>query len=599
MPVSQRDMQFLIHEVLDFEGHYRALDIADPPSRELIDAIVDEAARFTENELAPLNRVGDEQGCQLTEGEVTTPAGFKEAYAKYVEGGWAGLSGDPVYGGQGLPDSVSLFLEDLMCCANMAWTMYPGLSRGAIAALESHGSEELKSQFLGKLLSGEWTGTMCLTEAHAGSDVGLAKTRAEPQADGTYAITGTKIFISAGDHDMAENIVHLVLARLPDAPAGTKGISMFVVPKFLLDGGRNTVTCGSLEEKMGIHGNATCGLHFEEARGHLVGEAGDGMRYMFTMMNGARLVVGLQGACLAHAAFLQSAEYARERLQMRSLTGPKAADKPADPIIVHPDVRRMLLLQRSIAEGGRALVYYAGQIADRASHGPPEDRASADELLDFLTPIVKGGLTELGFESVNQAVQIFGGHGFIRETGVEQYVRDVRISLIYEGTTQIQALDLLGRKILQNQGKGLVTFVGEMTMLADSLEKSLPDIASALKDLGEEWGELTMNVGGTAMEDLDELGAASVDYLLYSAYAALAFCWALMARAAVGEDSGNEGSGNEDSGKKGADPFISGKLAVARFYFARILPRTQGHKAAIEAGKSTLMDPDEDALTNL
>ncbi len=313
MPVSIRDIHFLIHEVLDFEGHYRGLDLPDPPTRDLIDAIVDEAARFTENELAPLNRAGDEEGCNLVDGEVTTPTGFKEAYSKYVEGGWAALSGDPEYGGQGLPDSVSLFLEDLMCCANMAWTMYPGLSRGVVSALESHGSKELKSQFLGKLLSGEWTGTMCLTEPQAGSDVGLAKTKAELQPDGSYAISGTKIFISAGEHDMAENIVHLVLARLPDAPGGTKGISMFVVPKFDLDGSRNTVACGSIENKMGIHGNATCVLHFDGAHGYLVGETGNGMRYMFTMMNGARLVVGLQAACLAHGGRSREAREALDK----------------------------------------------------------------------------------------------------------------------------------------------------------------------------------------------------------------------------------------------------------------------------------------------
>jgi alkylation response protein AidB-like acyl-CoA dehydrogenase len=510
MPVSLRDIQFLIHDVFDFEGHYRALDLADPPTFELIDAIVDEAARFTENELAPLNRSGDEDGCHFADGHVSTPKGFKQAYAKYIEGGWAGLSGDPEYGGQGLPDSMSLFLEDLMCCANMAWTMYPGLSSGAMTALEPHGSAELKSQFLGKLLSGERTGTMCLTEPQAGSDVGLAKTKAERVADGSYAITGTKIFISAGDHDMAENIVHLVLARLPDAPQGTPGISMFVVPKFNLDGSRNAVDCGSIEEKMGIHGNATCVLNFDQACGYLVGEPGNGMRYMFTMMNGARLVVRLQGACQAHAAYLRSADYARERLQMRSLTGPKAPEQPADPIIVHPDVRRMLL-QRAIAEGGRALVYYVGQVADRARQGPAEDRATAAELLDFLTPIVKRILTELGFESVNQAVQIFGGHGFIRETGVEQYVRDVRIATIYEGTTQIQALDLLGRKILANQGRGLIAFTAEMNTLAESIETSLPEMAAELKALGKQWGKLTTNLCATATQDLDELGAAAVD----------------------------------------------------------------------------------------
>ncbi len=588
MSASLKDVRFLIHDVFDFAGHYARLEVDEPPGRDLIDAIIEEAARFADGELGPLNRVGDESGCRLDAGSVSTPAGFKEAYAKYVEGGWAGLSGSPAHGGQGLPDSMSFFLEDLMCCANMAWTMYPGLSRGVIGALEAHGSAELKEAFLAKLLSGEWTGTMCLTEPHAGSDVGLARTRAEASADGTYRISGTKIFISAGEHDMAENIVHLVLARMPDAPEGTKGISMFVVPKFDLDGTRNGVSCGSIEEKMGIHGNATCVLNFDDARGYLVGEPNQGMRYMFTMMNGARLVVGLQGACQAHAACLRAAEYAQERLQMRSLTGPKAPERPADPIIVHPDVRRMLLFQRAVAEGGRALVYYAAQIIDRYRDGTPDERVSAGELLDFLTPIVKGILTELGFESVNQAVQIYGGHGFIRETGLEQYVRDTRITTIYEGTTQIQALDLVGRKILQNQGKGLISFIGEMQALATSLEETLPRLAAPLKELADEWGELTLQLGATAMQDLDEVGAAAVDYLYYSGYATLAFCWALMARSA--DQAQREGS---------TDPFHAGKIAVADFFFSRVLPRTKAHKVAIEAGKETLMDVDEAALVAL
>lgn len=588
MPASLKDVRFLIHDVFDFAGHYARLELDEPPGRDLIDAIVEEAARFADGELAPLNRVGDESGCRLEDGSVSTPAGFKEAYAKYVEGGWAGLSGSAAYGGQGLPDSMSFFLEDLMCCANMAWTMYPGLSRGVVGALEEHGSAELKDAFLANLLSGEWTGTMCLTEPHAGSDVGLARTRAEASADGTYRISGTKIFISAGEHDMAENIVHLVLARIPDAPPGTKGISMFVVPKFDLDGTRNGVSCGSIEEKMGIHGNATCVLNFDGARGYLVGEPNHGMRYMFTMMNGARLVVGLQGASQAHAACLLSLEYAQDRPQMRSLTGPKAPERPADPIIVHPDVRRMLLFQRAIAEGGRALVYYAAQIIDRFRDGSPDERASAGELLDFLTPVVKGILTELGFESVNQAVQIYGGHGFIRETGVEQYVRDTRITTIYEGTTQIQALDLVGRKILQNQGKGLVSFIGEMQAVAASLEDPLPRLAAPLKALADEWGELTLQLSATAMQDLDEVGAAAVDYLYYSGYAALAFCWALMARSA--DEAIRAGS---------TDPFHAGKIAVADFFFSRVLPRAKAHQAAIEAGKGTLMDVDEGALVAL
>jgi alkylation response protein AidB-like acyl-CoA dehydrogenase len=600
MPVSMKDIRFLIHDVFDFAGHYARLEPrpgaepADPPDRAFIDAVLDEAHRFTGNELAPLRRVGDSHGCRWHDGEVKTPPGFKEAYATYAAGGWAGLTGDPTYGGQALPDSLGLFLEDLMGCENMAWAMYPGLSRGVIGALDAHGSAEQKAAFLPKLLEGTWTGTMCLTEAHAGSDVGLARSRAEPRADGTYAITGTKIFISAGEHDMAENIVHLVLARVPEAPPGTRGISMFVVPKFNLDGSRNGVVCGSIEEKMGIHGNATCVLHFENATGHLVGEVNRGMRYMFTMMNGARLVVGLQGVCGAHAASLQSLEYARDRLQMRALSGPAAPERPADPIIVHADVRRMLLTQRAIAEGGRALVYYAGQIADVSRRGGDEAiRAQALEQLDFLTPIAKGVLTELGFESVNHALQIHGGHGYIAETGIEQYVRDVRITLVYEGTTQIQALDLLGRKVLQTQGKGLVHLLAEIASLAGRLRERLPQLAASLDEVAAEWGALTMSLGARAQRDVEEVAAAAVDYLFYSGYCALAYCWGRVAEtAAVGQDAlARAGSP--------ADPYLAGKLAVADFYFQRLLPRKLAHKQAIEAGPAALLEADEAALAAL
>ncbi|MCZ6618056.1 MAG: acyl-CoA dehydrogenase C-terminal domain-containing protein [Gammaproteobacteria bacterium] len=584
MPVSLNDMRFLIHDVLGYEQHYQSLGLNDPPNRELIDAIIDEAARFTETELAPLNESGDVQGCRIVDGRVITPDGFKRAYEIYIKGGWAGLSGDPAYGGQGLPDSVSIILEELMCGANMAWSMYPGLSRGTINVLESYGSDEQKQTYLTRLLTGEWTGTMCLTEAQAGSDVGLAKTRAAPTADGGYAVSGTKIFISAGDHDMAENIVHLVLARLPDAPAGTKGISMFVVPKINLDGSPNNVTCGGIEKKMGIHGNATCVLHFEEAKGYLIGEPNEGMRYMFTLMNGARVVVGLQGVCLAQSAYLMAADYAADREQMRSLSGPKAPDRPADPILVHPDVRRMLLVQKSIVEGGRALIYYTGQLADQVAAYSGEEQARAEDLLDFLTPIVKGFLTELGFESVNHAMQIFGGHGFIRETGVEQYVRDARITMIYEGTTQIQALDLLGRKVLLTQGKGLTAFIDEINDLAGEIADSLPDLSAKLKSAAREWSGLTLPLAAKAQQNLDELGAAAVDYLFYSGYVTLAYCWARIARTAA------EGDEN--------DRYLAGKLATARFYFARMLPRAGAHKIAMEAGADVLMSISDEALTS-
>jgi alkylation response protein AidB-like acyl-CoA dehydrogenase len=586
MTASTRDLQFALHDVLGFEAHYQRLFGNEAPSREFIDSIIDEAARFCEGELAPLNRSGDEEGCSFADGVVTTPSGFKAAYEKYVEGGWASLCGQVEYGGQGLPDSLSMVLEHLMVAANPAWTMYPALSRGVVEALEHHGSAEQKTQFLPKLLSGEWTGTMCLTEPHAGSDVGLVRSKAEAQADGSYRISGTKIFISAGEHDLAENIVHLVLARTPEAPQGTRGISMFVVPKFDLDGSRNGVVCGGIEEKMGIHGNATCMLHFEEARGYLVGEENRGMRNMFTMMNAARIVVGLQGVCQAESALQDSTAYARERLQMRALSGPKAPDEIADPIIEHPDVRRMLLTQRAIVDGGRVLTYLTGQVADlvaaRAGEESEEDE-QAQDLLDFLTPIVKGVLTELGFESVNHGLQIYGGHGFIRENGMEQKVRDTRITLIYEGTTGIQALDLLGRKILQTQGPGLKHFIAMMNELAVQLEGHdmalLADISEALKARAAEWEALTTTLMGKAMEDLDEVGAASVDFLFYSGYLCLAYCWARIAQATAAKQvvAGRE------------DPYLESKLVAAEFYFARLLPRATMHKTAIEAGSGMMM----------
>jgi alkylation response protein AidB-like acyl-CoA dehydrogenase len=588
MTASLRDLQFSIHDVLDFAGHYARLLGDDAPGRELIDAITDEAARFCSGELEPINRIGDEHGCVLTEGEVATPPGFKEAYAKYIDGGWAGLSGSVTHGGQGLPDSISLILENLMSAANTAWTMYPGLSRGVIEALEHHGSPEQKARFLPKLLTGEWTGTMCLTEAHAGSDVGLARTRAEPLADGAYAVSGTKIFISAGEHDLSENIVHLVLARTPDAPAGTRGISMFVVPKFDLDGKRNGVVCGAIEEKMGIHGNATCVLHFDEARGYLVGELNRGMRNMFTMMNAARLVVGLQGVCQAETGLQKALAYANERLQMRSLSGPKAPDEEADPIIVHPDIRRLLLTQRAIVDGGRLLVYFAGQVADEAAHLDGQAGLDAGNLLDFLTPIVKGVLTELGYESVNHAMQVFGGHGYISENGMEQLVRDTRITMIYEGTTGIQGLDLLGRKILQTQGPGFVLFLARMEALADELveDDDLADLGQALRTHGNEWRALSGTLAERAMENLDEVGAAAVDFLFYSGYLTLAFCWGRIAKAAV--------AGLADPDADTA--YLQGKLATARFYFARMLPRAAAHRSAIEAGADTLMNPSAESL---
>ncbi len=568
------DIQFILHDVLDYRSHYAALGLDNTVDRDLLNMIMDEAHKFASSELQPINAAGD-AGCTLQDGQVTTPPGFKEAYRKYIEGGWAGLCGEPRFGGQGMPETFGFLLEEICCTANMAWTMYPGLSRGCIAALAEHGSEEQKARFLPKLLTGEWTGTMCLTEPHAGSDVGLARTRAETAADGSYRISGTKIFISAGEHDMSDNIVHLVLARTPDAPAGTRGISMFVVPKFNDDGSRNALACGNIEEKMGIHGNATCELVFDQAVGHLVGEENKGMRYMFTMMNAARLAVGLQGISVAQAAFNRASEYAGERLQMRSLSGPKLPDQPADPILCHPDVRRLLLTQRAIIEGGRALVYYVAQLVEITSHTTDEQQQQQAQLqLDFLTPIAKALLTELGFESANHAVQVFGGHGFIRETGVEQFVRDLRITLLYEGTTGIQALDLVGRKMLGNQGAGLQAFGQMMLAVADECDADFAEFAGTLRQLHQDWGEISMNIGAKAMQDPEEVGAASVDYLFYSGYAVLAVFWAKIALAGARHDNAEYGSS---------------KVDIARFYFARMLPRAEAHRQALESGAANLM----------
>ena len=445
-----RDMRFLMDEVFDYPATYAAIGAVDA-TPDLVGAILEEGAKFCEQVLAPLNRSGDEEGAVWKDGVVTTPKGFKEAFAQYVEGGWNGLSADPAYGGQGLPTSLAMAISEMVASANTSWGMYPGLTHGAMSAIHAHGSEEQKQTYLTKLTEGRWTGTMCLTEPHCGTDLGIIKTRAVPQADGSYAITGTKIFISAGEHDMSENIVHLVLAKLPDAPAGTKGISLFIVPKF--NGGadgeaaeRNGVSCGSIEHKMGIKASATCVMNFDSAKGFLIGELNKGLNCMFTMMNHARLGTGMQGLCNGEASYQGALRYANDRLQMRSLTGPKAPEKPADPIIVHPDVRRMLLTMKSLNEGSRALGYFTAQLLDIAHRSPDEaQREEAEGLLAFLTPICKAFMTEAGLEATSLGMQVFGGHGYIREWGMEQLMRDARIAPIYEGTNCIQALDLLGR----------------------------------------------------------------------------------------------------------------------------------------------------------
>jgi alkylation response protein AidB-like acyl-CoA dehydrogenase len=583
-----RDISFVLNEVLNAEQHYQNLPGCEEATPDMVAAIMDEGAKFSERVLSPLNQIGDQQGCQWNEGAVKTPEGFKEAYQQFVEGGWPSLAHEPEWGGQGLPESIGIIINEMVGTANWSWSMYPGLSHGAMNTLSAHGTDEQKETYLTKLVSGEWTGTMCLTEPHCGTDLGMLRTKAEPQADGSYKISGTKIFISAGEHDMADNIVHIVLARLPDAPEGTKGISLFIVPKHLPEslGEDNGVSCGSLEHKMGIHGNATCVMNFDAATGYLIGPPNKGLNCMFTFMNTARLGTALQGLAHAEWGFQNSLVYAKERLQMRALNGPARPDKPADPIIVHPEVRKMLLTQKAFAEGGRALIYYCAQLVDKVKLAEGEERAQADAMLAFLTPIAKAFLTEVGFESANHGLQIFGGHGFIAEWGMEQNVRDSRISMLYEGTTQIQALDLLGRKVLMTQGEALKGFtkVVHKFCQAESDNVDLQPFTKALVELNKEWGEITMQIGMKAMQNRDEVGAASVDYLMYSGYVVLAYFWAQMVKTAQAKLAADEGD----------TAFYQAKITTARFYFERILPRTRSLVVTMQSGADNLMSMEQE-----
>ena len=580
-----RDMQFVLHELLEVEKQYQEMPRHSEANRELLDQVIEEGGRFCAEVLHPVNRSGDEEGCMLADGEVRTPKGFKAAWDAYVAAGWPSLAADPDFGGQGLPHTVQTAMQEMMNACNQAFTMYPGLTHGAYQALLAHGTPEQKALYLPKMVSGAWTGTMCLTEPHCGTDLGLLRAKAEPQADGSYRITGTKIFISAGEHDLTANIVHLVLARLPDAPAGTRGISLFIVPKFLPDaqgepGARNAVTCTRLENKMGIHANATAELQFDGATGWMVGEPNKGLNAMFVMMNGARLGVGMQSLGLMEAAYQASAAYAKERLQMRSLSGVKAPDKPADPIIVHPDVRRMLLTQRAWVEGGRALAYWVALMIDQYEHHPDEDvRKEASELVALLTPIVKAFTTDNGFQSAVLAQQVFGGHGFIRETGIEQYVRDARINMIYEGTNGIQALDLLGRKVLGDGGARLRRLGAKIQSFieAEGTDEAMAEFVNPLADLAGRIEKFTMEIGMKAFGNQDEAGAAAVDYLRVAGHLVLSYLWARMAKLALAHPG---------------DDFYRAKLSVARFYFAKLQPETAMLMRTARAGAAPLMELD-------
>ncbi len=586
-----RDMQFVMHELLNAGEELKPMARYAEVDADTMNAVLEEGGKFASEVIFPLNMSGDEEGCKLDQKthEVTTPKGFKEAYAKYIEGGWPGLSGDTEYGGQGLPLVVNQCFYEMLNSANQAWTMYPGLTHGAHAALHAHGTDEQKATYLTKLTTGEWTGTMCLTEPHCGTDLGLMRTKAEPQPDGTYRITGNKIFISAGEHDMAGNIIHLVLARITDAPAGIKGVSLFVVPKYLVNkdgslGARNGIHCGGLEHKMGIHGNATAQMVLDNAVGTIVGAPNKGMQGMFVMMNAARLGVGNQSLGLTEVAFQNALVYAKDRIQMRSLSGPKAKDKPADPIIVHPDVRKMLLTAKAYAEGGRALAMFCALLLDKAHYHPDEKvRKDSDEMLSLLTPIVKAFLTDNGHIATNACMQVFGGHGFIKEWGMEQFVRDNRINMIYEGTNTIQSLDLLGRKILSNNGATLQKFgklVGKL-VAEEGVNEKMAEFINPLAYLGDQMTKFTTEIGFKGFQNPDEVGAAAVDYLRVAGHLVFAYFWARMAQVALRQIA----EGN-------TDPFYQAKLQTARFYFARLFPETATLMRTARAGSKVLMDTD-------
>jgi alkylation response protein AidB-like acyl-CoA dehydrogenase len=586
-----RDMQFVMHEVLNVVNDLKQIPAHADMDLETINAVLEEGGKFASEVAFPLNISGDAEGCTIDQKthEVTTPKGYKEAYAQYVEGGWAALACDPEFGGQGLPLVVNSMFYEMLNSANQAWTMYPGLTHGAYHALHTYGTDEQKQTYLHKMTSGEWTGTMCLTEPHCGTDLGLMRTKAEPQSDGTYKLTGNKIFISAGEHDMAGNIIHLVLARLPDAPHGIKGVSLFVVPKFNVNpdgslGARNGIYCGGLEHKMGIKSNATAQIVMEDAIGTMIGQPNKGMQGMFVMMNSARLGVGNQSLGLTEVAYQNALIYAKDRIQMRSLTGTKAKDKAADPIIVHPDVRKMLLTAKAYAEGGRALQTYCSMLLEK-EHGHPDEKVRKDsgEMLAMLTPIAKAFLTDNGHIATNACMQVFGGHGFIKEWGMEQFVRDNRINMIYEGTNTIQSLDLLGRKILGNNGATLKKFgklIGQL-VAEEGVNEKMAEFITPIAVLGDQMTKFTTEIGFKGFQNPDEVGAAAVDYLRVAGHLVFGYLFARMAQVALREIS----AGN-------TDPFYVAKVQTARFYFAKLFPETATLMRTARTGSKVLMDTD-------
>jgi len=592
------DINFLVNKVFNFEKHYQSFPGYEEATPDLVEAIIAECAKFCENELAPLNHSGDREGCKFDNGTVTTPKGFKEAYQQFIESGWQGLSHPAEYGGQGLPTSLGLIKSEMVGTANWSFGMYPGLSLGAMNTILAHGNEGQKEAYMPKLTEGTWSGTMCLTEAQCGTDLGQIRTKAEPNGDGSYALTGSKIFISAGEHDLTENIIHIVLARLPDAPKGTRGISLFIVPKFLINedgslGERNPVVCGSIEDKMGIKASATAVLNFDGAKGYLIGPENKGLECMFTFMNTARIGTAIQGVAAAELGYQTSLAYAKDRMSMRSLSGTKVPEKVADPIIHHPDVRKMLLTQKAITEGGRAMTYYAAKIADEMDQATDnKQRQIADNKLGFITPILKAFLTEVGFESANHGIQIFGGHGYIKEWGMEQNLRDVRIASLYEGTTGIQALDLVGRKILLDRAQlfksfsfEILSFCKDHSMVSSNPQKKrMHKFIWQLSKEVANWQRHTVSLMLKARKDRDFVGSCSVDYLMYSGYILMGYMWAMMAQTA--NEQLTAGEGDKD--------FNKAKVSTAEFYFDRIFPRVKSLSKTMMKNPSSLMKMDVD-----